>query len=345
MIRRGIIACCVLALFSNVETVAETPSSSTRIITDMERREVALPRVISRALGTGGALDAWFLMLGSMDKLVGSSAQLIDNAWFAKIYPAVRELPVIYSGNQVDKEALVAAALQVALLLNGVSARREVEQSGVPIVMLERDDPAQLEEALELVGRVLGERELRIAREFRSYYESNVVRVRERTGALPPQRIRRVYYAATAPLVTEGSRSIVSSWIETAGGINVAGQAGVSGIGKTVQLEDILQWNPEVIIAFLPAVRDQILADPRWRSIDAVKNGRVVVNPRGVYPWCTRSAEEALQTLWAAKTLHPELFDDIDLVQETQIFHAKFYHYDLGRDDAERMLRAAPPVP
>jgi len=60
---------------------------------------------------------------------------------------------------------------------------------------------------------------------------------------------------------------------------------------------------------------------------------------------CTRSAEEALQTLWAAKTLHPELFGDIDVVQETQIFHAKFYHYNLGRDDAERMLRASPSRP
>jgi len=322
----------------------EAGADEARLIRDMNGRAVTLPQQIVRAIGTGGAVDAWFVMLGVREKLVGTSRQLADNAWLAKIDPAIARLPLIYSDNRIDRELLAASRPQAALLLSGVAAREQIEKTGVPIVMFERETPEQMQDAIELAGQVLGAEALAQARAYRAYFQANIARIRHKTSGLPTASLPRVYYAASDPLITEGGRSIVTSWIELAGGRNVAADAGAIGLGQSVQLEDLLHWNPEIIIAFTPSVRDQILLDPRWQGVDAVRNHRVVVNPRGVYPWSTRSAEVALQTLWAARTIHPELFSDIDLTAETRAFHRRFYRYDLTDDEAGRMLAAQPPA-
>jgi len=37
------------------------------------------------------------------------------------------------------------------------------------------------------------------------------------------------------------------------------------------------------------------------------------VNPKGVFSWDRYGAEEALQIQWAAKTLYPDLFTNINI--------------------------------
>jgi iron complex transport system substrate-binding protein len=111
-------------------------------------------------------------------------------------------------------------------------------------------------------------------------------------------------------------------------------------------MEQIAAWNPDVIIvgtAPNEANRRAILADPRWSQIKAVRTGRVFVNPSGVYLWDRHSAEAALQVLWAAKTLHPARFPDLDLRKETKAFYAKFFDHTLTDADYDRIMRAAAP--
>lgn len=47
-------------------------------------------------------------------------------------------------------------------------------------------------------------------------------------------------------------------------------------------VEDVLAWNPDFIICRDPKTRQQILTDPRWQPIAAVRNNRVI-NPAGVF--------------------------------------------------------------
>ena len=155
----------------------------------------------------------------------------------------------------------------------------------------------------------------------------------------------RVYYAGGAALATEGKNTLVSSWIEIAGGRNVAETAGVNGMSGKVSMEDVIAGDPEVIVTMTPAVRDEIFSDARWRSITAVREGRVHVNPKSAYSWGIRSAEEAIQVLWAATIIHPEFFGDIDMVAETRAFHAAFFKVALGDADIRHILNAEPPEP
>lgn len=113
-----------------------------------------------------------------------------------------------------------------------------------------------------------------------------------------------MYYTAGSPLQTEGQNSIVDVWMNEGGGQNVAAMHGINTAPAfaTVTREDVLKWNPDIIVCRDADTKQQILADPRWSNVTAVRNHRVYINPQGVYVWSVRSAESALQPLWAAKT-------------------------------------------
>ena len=73
-------------------------------------------------------------------------------------------------------------------------------------------------------------------------------------------------------------------------------------------------WNPEVIIANEKTAVDLILGSPQWSGIEAVQNGRVYLLPQGISRWGhAGSVETPLAILWTAKTVHPEIFADVDM--------------------------------
>jgi iron complex transport system substrate-binding protein len=136
---------------------------------------------------------------------------------------------------------------------------------------------------------------------------------------------------------------VIDDWIRIAGGSNAAD---VLGNGRPVTLEQVAAWDPDVIIvgtAPNQQSRQAILDDPRWRQITAVKTGHVFVNPSGAYLWDRHSAEAALQVLWAAKLLHPDLFLKLDIERETVEFYAKYFHHTLTHAEYLSILNATPP--
>ncbi|MBB4200008.1 iron complex transport system substrate-binding protein [Rhodoblastus sphagnicola] len=339
--RRLTTAFIVLPLLACVATA----SADERIVTDMRDRPVAIPAQVTRAIGTGGAVDAWFLLLGAQDKLVATSTTITKNPWFAKFYPRIRQLPTPISSNDINIEDLTARQPQVAILLSGMASIDKIERAGIPTVVLERRNAEELMRAVSIAADVLGPAEREAAARFCAYYRANIAKVSARVGTISPERRTRVYYAGGAALATEGKNTLVSSWIELAGGRNVAEAAGVNGMSGKVSMEDVIAADPEVIVTLTPTVRDEILSDASWRSIAAVREGRVHVNPKSAYSWGVRSAEEAIQVLWAATIIHPELFGDIDMVAETRAFHAAFFKVALGDADIRHILNAEPPDP
>jgi len=45
-----------------------------------------------------------------------------------------------------------------------------------------------------------------------------------------------------------------------------------------------------------------------------------------------------------AKTLHPDLFQDLNMTNEVKDYYSRFYHYNLTDDEANRILQHLPPA-
>jgi iron complex transport system substrate-binding protein len=319
-----------LALTGTEQGTVEEMES--RTIVDMDGVEWTIPKEVKRVVANGAGNQIVF-MVGGADKLVGTASTVQQNEMFVKIYPRITEVDTVFAtGKDVNFEELVK--LEPDVIIGNLD---NAEEYGLVDLNIKNQNPEDIKKEVLLVGELFGEEEYRKAEEFCDYYDGNLNYVTERTKALTDEEKVKVFVAGADILSTEGIGSITSSWIENAGGINVAAEAGVKERG-TMSLEDLITLNPDIIITRDRATSEELLKNEQYKDINAVKAGKIYVNPKGVYLWGVRSAETALQTLWAAKIIHPELFEDLDMNAETKEFYSTFYNYELSETELDEIL-------
>lgn len=336
------------ALGLAVAVGAGAQAQTTRQVTDAAGRVVTLPTHVTRVADAWHANNAMVLMLGGGDELVATSVKARAQPWLRKLYPRIDQLPAAFdAAGGANMETLIGARPDVVLMAyDGVPPKwlPQATAYGLPVVLMPNKSLADLQTSALMTGRVLGDAQERNARSYVDYFRDNIRRVMKVTGALAVGDRPKVLHTASAGILTvDGRDTLIDDWIRVAGGTNAAQ---VSGNGRPVTLEQVLAWNPDVIIvgsAPNDRSRQAILDDPRWRGVKAVRDGRVFVNPTGAYLWDRHSAEAALQVLWAAKVLHPSLFPDLDIEQETRAFYLRFFHHALTPSEFASILRATPP--
>jgi iron complex transport system substrate-binding protein len=323
-------------------------AQGTRQVTDAAGRVVTLPLHVNRIADPWHANNAMVLMLGGADKIVATTAQAQRQPWMRKLYPRIDQVPAAFNAaGDPNIETLIGARPDVILMAYSGTLPKwsaAMEAYHVSIVLMPNSSLEGLKTTVRLTGQVLGAKEAEVAEDYIRYFDRNIRRIRSVTDRLAASERPTVLHTASAGVLTvDGRDSVIDDWITIAGGRNAAD---VVGLGRPVTLEQIAAWDPDVIIvgtAPNQESRQAILDDPRWREIKAVKTGKVLVNPTGAYLWDRHSAEAALQVLWAAKMLHPELFPDLDIKRETSYFYARYFHHVLTDDEYASIIDATAP--
>jgi iron complex transport system substrate-binding protein len=167
-----------------------------------------------------------------------------------------------------------------------------------------------------------------------------------KTSGLSDDERPAVYYARGGKGGDDPFNSFLKSsypdfLIQIAGGVNVSDQADGESYGD-VTSEQIAVWNPQVIFCGRIADPSAITGDATFSETDAVKNGEVYVSPTGVMEWDTGS-ECILNALYLAKTLHPDLFEDVDMEQEVKDYYATFFDTELTDAQVQNLLARQSP--
>ena len=315
--------------------------SNTRTVTDMTGRQVQVPTDVTRVATSYPALNATMLLLGAADKVVATSPGV--GTLFTNLVPNYPSIPQPFDATltKVNEEQLLSTRPQVVFLSPAARPLLPTfERLGIPaVVFASFQNPDQLKAGVDLVADIVGGDAPTKAQTFARYYDDNIARVQTKIDPIPEANRPTAYYTAGNPTQTEGQKSIVTIWMSQGGARNIAAANGVQGPAFTdVTLEDVIRWNPAYIICRDGPTKTQILGDPRWRTIAAVRANKVLINPKGVYVWSVRSAESALQPLWAAKTFHPDLFADLDMTAEVKRFYQQFYNYTLTDQQTAAIL-------
>lgn len=317
-----------------------------RIVTDQLGRQVGIPDKVDRVIVLQHqALDI-LVQLQSMDKIVG-----VLESWekqlgpeFARFSPALAAMPAPGDLTSVNIEAVLALKPDVVFITNYAPAdmRRQLEKSHIPTVAisLRRDARNQaalnpsldneeesytqgLKDGIRLIGAVVDKKAQ--AEKLIAAFEQPRERLGKRLAELAPAQRKRVYMA-NPELTTYGSGKYTGLMMQHAGAMNVAA-ADIKGY-KKVSMEDVLKWNPEVIFVQdrYPKVIDEIMNQPQWKPIDAVRNGRVYLMPEYAKAWGYPMPEAiALGETWMAKKLYPGRFADIDMQVLADHYYSSFY--------------------
>ena len=335
--RRAVLGGLAAALAANPVRAAAEP------ITDATGRPIARPATLGRVFPAGPPATILLYTLAP-DLLLGwPRANRTEERDF--LLPDIGGRPEIGRitgrGNSANLEAVLAAKPDLIIDVGSTGptyvslAERVQGQTGIPYALLD-GTLARTAETYRILGRLVGREQE--AAERAAYAEQLLARTAARVASVPPDRRPRIYYArGPRGLETGRGGSINVESLDLLGAVNVAGATG--GGLATVSLEQVLAWDPEVIVTidrdFAAAVRQ----DPAWASVKAVRDGRVYLSPKLPFGWVDfpPSVNRLIGLTWLGKLLYPALFPE-DLAAETREFYRLFYHVTPTDEGVARVL-------
>jgi ABC-type Fe3+-hydroxamate transport system substrate-binding protein len=293
VLSRGLIIVAALAASACAEP-ASRPAGAGRLIVDEFGDSLRVDRPFSRVVSLDPTITEILFGIGAGPKLVGRSHW---DAWPA----AALRLPDLGPGIRPNAEAVLAARPNLVLLYasqdnRGVAAR--LRAAGVATAAFRVDQIDAFRRITPLLGVLTGDTVA--ARVTVDTVERSLDRVRSAVAGRPRPTV--LIPAWESPLFVIGGGSFVSQLVSIAGGRNVYDASPERS--PQVTLEDVVRRDPDVILTG-PDRRRRYLDDPRWRTLRAVREGRVLAMDTAIVWRASVRLGEAAASI--ARQLHPDV--------------------------------------
>lgn len=334
-------------------SVSQTPSAQpseegtadTVMFTDSCGRTVELPAQIDR-IAPSGPMAQIVLFALCPDKFVGLASewdagaeQFID----AKYYnlPALGQLYGSSAG-ELNLETLAAADPQVIIdigqpkdsIVEDMDAI--TEQLGIPAVHIDADT-ATMGDTYRKLGELLGmEEEAAVIADYCDEIYGETVSMMEAIG---DNKANILYCLGDQGLNVIAQNSYHAEVIDLlTNNLAVVDSPSSKGTGNEVDMEQLLLWNPDIIIFAPDSYYDQVADDPVWQDLPAIQNGNYYEVPFGPYNWMgfPPSVNRYLGMLWMGALLYPDQID-YDLYTEVARYYEIFYHCDLTQEQFDAL--------
>lgn len=320
--------------------------SAGRVFTDSTGREVTVDQEISRIAVTG-PLGQIVVFAIAPDMLVG-----IPGAWnpTAKAYldEQYYNLPVLgqlYGGKgDLNLEELLKAAPQVVIDIgepkDSIAQDMDAltEQTGIPFVHISAY-LEHMDETYTMLGELLGlEEEAGVLAETCERIYSRAVEMMQGV-----EKVNMLYATGENGLNVLANGGYHSGVIDMmANNVAVVENVSSKGTGNEVDMEQILNWNPDVIVFSENSIYGTVGDDPVWQSVSAIESGRYYEVPFGPYNWIGQppAVQRLLGMMWLGKLLYPQAAD-YDLYDEVAQYYQLFYHCDLTREQYDALMAKA----
>ncbi len=206
-----------------------------------------------------------------------------------------------------DMEGITELEPDVVFTIDGMDEMMsDLAERDITTVVLDPESFADIVDNVHLVAEVMGTVDR--GQEVVSDMEEKVGHISEITGDLGEEDRPVVFYEVWPdPLMTEGGESLIDFLIDSAGGINAAGDA--AGAWVEFSHEALMEIDPDVIITpFSDTVTELQRGDRAgWEELTAVRNERFYRVESGVFGRRSPRLVEGLDEV--AQILHPDLFE------------------------------------
>ena len=311
-----------------------TQTETTRVFTDSCGREVTVPADIQK-IAVSGPLAQMVVFAIAPDKMVG-----VANAWdeSAKAYFDAKylELPLLgqlYGGKgELNLETLLAVEPDVVIdvgepkdsMAEDLDALQE--QTGIPFVHIDAY-LASMDDTYAMLGDLLAmPNEAQGLADYCRYAYDKV-----KTIADSVEKVNLLYVTGEEGLNVIAKGSYHAEVIDMlCNNLAVVDEPSSKGTGNEVDMEQILNWNPDAVIFAPGSIYSTVADNENWQTIPAIRDGRYYEVPMGPYNWMgfPPSVQRILGMQWMAKVLYPDAAD-YDMYETTQTYFQLFYHCDL----------------
>jgi iron complex transport system substrate-binding protein len=325
-----------------------------KTVTDLDGRTVQIPITVDRVACFVGPSYEKVILLGEGNKIAVAAPFAKTMPWAVKVFPNLTKIPTMASYQDPNIEELMKQNVDVVFFWDYSKPLEKMTGSGIPVVVTQLTlSPSQrpatidqfrnvIKDEVRLFGNVLGPSAQQRADEYSAYFDQKADQILAVTSKIPDSQKPKVYYVRGPKALTTHGQYTYTYWWVTMAGCKLVSE-NVSQTLTDVSMEQVVSWDPDIIIMGRVNNTNLITDDPKWKEVSAVKNGKVYVNPQGVMYW-DYSSEGILLMEYLAKTFYPDKFADLDMKSEVKEYYTKFYHYNLTDDEATRILRFQDPV-
>ena len=180
----------------------------------------------------------------------------------------------------------------------------------------------------------------------KEYGEKVEEEIQDKTDELKDEEKKNVFflfnYSDTA-LVTSGKNFWGQYWCDAINAVNVGEEIEaerskcVCQYGAGLQLGSRNYLHQQFHKAMPEDLYNNTIGDNDWSSVSAVKNEQVYKMPLGAYRSFTPGADTPMTLMWLAKTVYPDLFEDVDMTEEVENYYKEVYNIELTDDQVAQM--------
>lgn len=341
----------------NTTTEDSTEEGGEHTIIDHAGNEVTLPEEIDRIVVTDTLPlpSVLSLYLDSAEKLVGISPVSMSAAkagLLGELYPEILDADTsFFENSELNIESLLA--LEPDLVFYNAQ-NKELGESltsagltavAVSVTKWNYNAADTFDAWMDLLADIFPEEEEK-AEAAKDYCEKVEETIQEKTGDLTDEEKKSVFflfnYSDTA-LVTSGKNFWGQYWCDAINAVNVGEEIEAERSNAAVNMEQVYSWDPEIIFIsnFTKAMPEDLynntIGDDDWSSVQAVKNEQVYKMPLGAYRTFTPGADTPMTLMWLAKTVYPDLFENVDMTEEVETYYKEVYGIELTDDQVAQM--------
>lgn len=292
-------------------TQAAAPTSTT--ITDSQGNEFVTPVELNDVIVLNSSAYEMIAVLGKEDIVTGVGDTVEGFGADSKPEFGDYQTPNVEAIIEAQPDAVFGYA---SWLDSGVAD--QIEEAGIPIVMVDLFQPSNILDEVEFMGQLLGAEER--AEEFITDVETILDDVETRTEDVDKLS---AYWEGYTEYTSAGQGSGGDELLQLAGVDNLMGDE--STPYPKASDEWVIEQDPQVIVKMVSAREDAfgpgkdetaaaelheaLTARPGWEGVDAVQNDRVILfsdkvgtNPLGM----------AMVPLFVANMAYPDQFEDVD---------------------------------
>ncbi|HOI15307.1 MAG TPA: ABC transporter substrate-binding protein [Geobacteraceae bacterium] len=317
-----------------------------REVTDMFGRHFSLSDH-PRKLYSASPPDTWLLYALDPTMLAGLNFPIREQDK-RYLHPHVLRLPLVGGtfgeASTPNKEMLLRLNPELVVVSNDETTLSLKVNQGMkmlkrPVFEMTLARPSDYPEAFLRMGRILGREER--AKKLSDYCRKTLAQSAAFSRSIPNDKRVSVYYAEGVDgLTTECDESRHNELIRLAGGVNVhrCKARDLFGMEK-VTLEQVLIYNPDVILVMDKGFFRRVWSDSRWRRVPAVRNKRVYLIPDQPLNWFDRPPTfmRFIGLKWVMKCLYPKEYS-VDIVREAREFYRLFLGVEVPDGEMRKII-------
>lgn len=330
---------CLLGMLSGCTITNTQKASKTHTVVDMSGHSVEVPEKVDSYISLWVGSVTITLMLDHGENMVGCSETATSYPMFNRACQNANDI-TYFTNDAITLEGILETGAEVVFYRGKDNAdlAEKLIKAGVAAIDVEFNTYDEMMDAIDIIADVMNTDYARKTASKYKTYANGMIEKAQTVGNAVQDKKSIIVIRDTSNLRAYGVNRFAGKWATLCGGDYALKEGDPNGYVNLTS-EQLLEYDPEVIVFIIPGEAKKFNEDAKWSTLTAVKNHHVYENPSAIGTWSNHGSECVLQFGWAMEKLYPE-YADFDLLKEVKDFYKEFYTMELTDEEITAIINA-----